>query len=61
MNIHDLVKTRNDEGLTVTEMIVKRRMKLAIKAFDKRKETVIIEPIKEEINKTEKGFYNLFH
>jgi len=37
-NIFELVKTKNDEGLTLTEMREAERMNIAIKAFDKRKE-----------------------
>jgi len=35
MNIFELVKTKNDEGLTLTEMRFKHRMKIAIKAWNK--------------------------
>jgi len=37
MTIFELVRTKNDEGLTITEMIVKRRMKVALNAFKLKK------------------------
>jgi len=37
MTIFELVRTKNDEGLTLTEMRVKRRMKIALRAFKLKK------------------------